>query len=63
MTDDAIAELCDVKFSQVERNGRKFRHIEVSITVASLVKFSNCLLAFSRNIYKYMYTGTWSATE
>ena len=38
MTDDAIAKaLCDVKFSQIEGNGRKFRHIEI----ASSVKFSN----------------------
>ena len=36
-TDDAIAKLyiCDVKFSQIEGNGRNFRHI------ASSVKFSN----------------------
>ena len=28
VTDDAI--MCDVKFSQIEGNGRKFRHIELS---------------------------------
>ena len=33
--------LCDLKCSQIEGNGGKFRHIEISNTVASSVKFSN----------------------
>ena len=36
VTDDAW----NVKFSQIEGNGRKFRHIELS-NIASSVKFSN----------------------
>ena len=37
MTDDAIycKALCEVKFSHIEGNGRKFRHIELSISVIS----------------------------
>ena len=27
--------LCDVKFSKIERNGRKFSHIELCISVIS----------------------------
>ena len=37
VTDDAIAKLhiCDVKFSQIEGNGRKLRHIQLSNSVIS----------------------------
>ena len=38
LTDDAIAKLkCDVKFSQIEGNGRKFRHIKLSNSVISYI--------------------------
>ena len=30
LTDDAVAKLCDVKFRQIEGNGRKFRFIQLS---------------------------------
>ena len=41
MTDDAIEALrvCDVKFSQIEGNGRKFRHIELRKKAASSVNY------------------------
>ena len=38
MTDDAsryCKALCDVKVSQIEENGRKFRHLELSNSVFS----------------------------
>ena len=42
--DDAIAKLyhvCDVKFSQIEGNGRTFRHIERSNIIISEI-FKQC---------------------
>ena len=38
--------LCDVKFCQIEGNGRKFRHIELS-NIASSVNFFNCVYCLS----------------
>ena len=39
--------LCDVKFSQIEGNGSKFRHKELSIAIASSVKFYNSVYCLS----------------
>ena len=33
ITDDATAKLCDVQFTLTEGNGRKFSHIQLSISV------------------------------
>ena len=33
ITDDATAKLCDVQFTLIEGNGRKFSHIQLSISV------------------------------
>ena len=42
MTDDAIAKaLYGVKFRQIEENGRKFRHIELSNIVISVLYTSS----------------------
>ena len=45
LADFAVAQ-CDVRFCQIEGNGRKFRHILVDLSfTATLVKFSNSVVS------------------
>ena len=55
MTDDAIFRkaLCDVKFRQIEGNGRKFSPIELSNSVISYTVFSNS--GEGKNKWVYLY--------
>ena len=51
VTNDAIAKhYCDVKFSQIEGNSRKFSHIEQQ-AIASSVKYSNSERAIQHTLY------------
>ena len=52
MTDDAIAKaLCDIKFSQIEGNGRKFRHRELGNSVIITVWADSGKLVMSKTQY------------